>query len=74
MLSNCFYYGLSKSRLVCSALCGILSIDKRMVFFAVLGFAVRNGQFNIIATQMNDGIQHIIGIVVVFQQVFKTIF
>ena len=70
MLPYGFYDGLSKSRLVCSALCGVLSIDKRVVFFAVLGFAMRDGHLNIIAAQMNNGIQHIIRIVVVFQQIF----
>ena len=74
MLPYRFYDGLSKSRLVCSTLCRVLSIDKRVVFFAVLGFAMCNGHFDIISTQVNDGIQHVIGIIVVFQQIFKPIF
>ena len=55
-----------------SALCGVLPVDERIIFFAVL-VGVRDGHFNVFAVQVDDGIQDFGGEVVV-EQVFKPVF
>ena len=60
-----------KSALVCTTLCGVLSVDKAMILFTIL-ISVCESNLNIFAHNVDNGIQAIVGHGVV-EQVFQTI-
>ena len=60
-----------KSALVCTTLCGVLSVDKAMILFTIL-ISVCESNLNIFAHNVDNGIQAIIGHGVV-EQVFQAI-
>ena len=53
-----------------TALCGMLSVDERIVFLAVL-VGMGKGHLDIVTLQMDDGIQRVVGHAV-FQQIFQS--
>ena len=61
---------LFESTLMGSALRGMLAIDERIIFFAIL-VGMGEGNLDIIALQMDDGIEGIAGHTV-FQQILQT--
>src|SRR5690606_21696318 len=67
-----FAYGLNdrftESRLVCTTLCGMLSIDKRIVFLAIL-LSMGQRYFNILSLQVDNTITHRLRINIALQQV-----
>ena len=62
---------LFKGTLVGSALCGMLSVYKRIILFSVL-ISVCKGYFYIFALNMNNGVKPIVGHAVV-QQVGQSV-
>ena len=61
---------LLEGTLVGTALCGMLSVDEGVVFLAVL-VGMGEGYFDVLALQVDDGIEGIVGHAVA-QQVFQT--
>ena len=62
---------LFESALMRSALCGVLSVDKRVVLFAVLS-GMGEGNLNVLAFQVNDRVEAGGGHGVV-EQVYQTV-
>ena len=54
-----------------TSLCGVLAVDKRVVFLAVL-VGVGEGNLDIFAFEVDDGVEGIVGHPV-FQQVLQTV-
>ncbi len=54
------------------ALCGMLAVDERVVFFAIL-VGMSNRYFNVITVKMDDGIKNL-SCQVVVEQVFEPVF
>ena len=60
-----------ESTLMGTALCGMLTIDKRVVFLTIL-IGVRKGHFDILTFQMDNRIEWVVGHAVL-QQVFQAV-
>ena len=57
--------------LVCSSLCGVLSVDEGVVFFAVL-VGVCEGDFDVVGGEVYDGVEAVVGHGVL-QEVFESV-